>query len=113
MPKIGKVNPMADIQEAIDKMWVPSWKGPTVDGVTQSLLGVYYVCTERFRLLTIDGLRPVRKFDPTIEFGQMFHLCEELYKGGKDWREPLGSYCLLYTSPSPRDLSTSRMPSSA
>ena len=25
----------------------------------------------------------------------------------------LGGYCLLYTSPSPRDLSTSRMPSSA
>ena len=24
-----------------------------------------------------------------------------------------GSFCLLYTSPSPRDLSTSRMPSSA
>ena len=24
-----------------------------------------------------------------------------------------GKYCLLYTSPSPRDLSTSRMPSSA
>ena len=26
---------------------------------------------------------------------------------------PLGEVCLLYTSPSPRDLSTSRMPSSA
>ena len=26
---------------------------------------------------------------------------------------PLGYTCLLYTSPSPRDLSTSRMPSSA
>ena len=25
----------------------------------------------------------------------------------------LNNYCLLYTSPSPRDLSTSRMPSSA
>ena len=25
----------------------------------------------------------------------------------------LGCFCLLYTSPSPRDLSTSRMPSSA
>ena len=25
----------------------------------------------------------------------------------------MGNYCLLYTSPSPRDLSTSRMPSSA
>ena len=31
--------------------------------------------------------------------------------GGKNWRDA-GS-CLLYTSPSPRDLSTSRMPSSA
>ena len=30
-----------------------------------------------------------------------------LFSGGKD------SLCLLYTSPSPRDLSTSRMPSSA
>ena len=27
--------------------------------------------------------------------------------------EPQGGHCLLYTSPSPRDLSTSRMPSSA
>ena len=30
----------------------------------------------------------------------------------KDWFERYG-LCLLYTSPSPRDLSTSRMPSSA
>ena len=29
------------------------------------------------------------------------------------WRNRPGSDCLLYTSPSPRDLSTSRMPSSA
>eukprot|EP00831_Metopus_contortus_P068419 TRINITY_DN61189_c0_g1_i2.p2 TRINITY_DN61189_c0_g1~~TRINITY_DN61189_c0_g1_i2.p2 ORF type:complete len:164 (-),score=40.84 TRINITY_DN61189_c0_g1_i2:83-574(-) len=29
------------------------------------------------------------------------------------WKVGLGSACLLYTSPSPRDLSTSRMPSSA
>ena len=29
------------------------------------------------------------------------------------WQEAVSSYCLLYTSPSPRDLSTSRMPSSA
>ena len=28
-------------------------------------------------------------------------------------REDLDVFCLLYTSPSPRDLSTSRMPSSA
>ena len=30
-----------------------------------------------------------------------------------DFEETLGWSCLLYTSPSPRDLSTSRMPSSA
>ena len=29
----------------------------------------------------------------------------------KEWED--GNTCLLYTSPSPRDLSTSRMPSSA
>ena len=29
------------------------------------------------------------------------------------WQEIQGYSCLLYTSPSPRDLSTSRMPSSA
>ena len=28
-------------------------------------------------------------------------------------REKIEKHCLLYTSPSPRDLSTSRMPSSA
>ena len=31
----------------------------------------------------------------------------------KKWREHAFEGCLLYTSPSPRDLSTSRMPSSA
>ena len=29
------------------------------------------------------------------------------------FRSPMADFCLLYTSPSPRDLSTSRMPSSA
>ena len=29
------------------------------------------------------------------------------------WQDPVPAHCLLYTSPSPRDLSTSRMPSSA
>ena len=33
--------------------------------------------------------------------------------GGKGDIRAIGSGCLLYTSPSPRDLSTSRMPSSA
>ena len=36
--------------------------------------------------------------------------CREFYAPAK---EELDRLCLLYTSPSPRDLSTSRMPSSA
>ena len=43
-----------------------------------------------------DGLQSPSARNPTIE--QKIELL---------------SYCLLYTSPSPRDLSTSRMPSSA
>ena len=37
----------------------------------------------------------------------------ELYNLPTDYEVALGNGCLLYTSPSPRDLSTSRMPSSA
>ena len=36
-----------------------------------------------------------------------------LIYGALGYDEGLGYTCLLYTSPSPRDLSTSRMPSSA
>ena len=36
-----------------------------------------------------------------------------LSEAHEQWGKPIGYTCLLYTSPSPRDLSTSRMPSSA
>ena len=48
-----------------------------------------------------------------------FHLLMPLYICRRFWGQPRGKEgqeikcCLLYTSPSPRDLSTSRMPSSA
>ena len=38
---------------------------------------------------------------------------EKLRPAGSPSIEPVSMDCLLYTSPSPRDLSTSRMPSSA
>ena len=37
----------------------------------------------------------------------------EIYRGAEYSTNMLPKVCLLYTSPSPRDLSTSRMPSSA
>ena len=39
--------------------------------------------------------------------------CSELGLGAKQHKKRMAITCLLYTSPSPRDLSTSRMPSSA
>ena len=61
-----------------------------------------------------DGLKPVHR-----------RILYAMYKGGYDWSKQfrksarivgdvIGKYhCLLYTSPSPRDPKTSRMPSSA
>ena len=41
--------------------------------------------------------------------------CERIFGPTKDWECYCGKYksCLLYTSPSPRDVEESRMPSSA
>ena len=45
---------------------------------------------------------------------QRFEYTQELaWKVMKDYEEYQGYTCLLYTSPSPRDISGSRMPSSA
>ena len=45
----------------------------------------------------------------------MCEMVEEDVSGEGEWESgfPRSIGCLLYTSPSPRDLSTSRMPSSA
>jgi len=59
---------------------------------------------------------------PNLEFATIFVGALGIFLfGGSFWSvvaglvlgTALGSVCLLYTSPSPRDLSTSRMPSSA
>ena len=44
---------------------------------------------------------------------QGYEIMLTLAKGTKEQKEMAQRACLLYTSPSPRDLSTSRMPSSA
>ncbi len=61
----------------------PVWQGPSGEGpqggVTQGILGKYLVCPERARIALMDGLRPVERFDYRIEFGQAWHLCEEVF----------------------------------
>ena len=62
---------------------------------------------EKYRVLVISG-------EPTK--GGLFHTAKRFVDEAKaEGHEVYVAYptCLLYTSPSPRDLSTSRMPSSA
>ena len=78
------------------------WKGPQIDGVTQSLLGSFLVCRERFRIKVVEGLRSVDRFNHALEYGNMFHLCEEVFwssgnplvgLGNAPWRKALLRYC--------------------
>lgn len=70
----------------------PLWKGPYVDGITQGLLGRFLVCRERFRIHAIKGLRTPPAFNHRLEYGNMWHLCEEVHLGGKDYTGPLAEY---------------------
>lgn len=74
----------------------PLWKGPEEDGVTQSLLNRFLMCRERFRLLVVEGLRPTDSFNHRIEYGNMWHICEEHQKAypqiKRDWEPSLKDY---------------------
>lgn len=68
------------------------WKGPETDGITQSLLSRFIVCRERFRLYALEGLSEAEGFNKHLEYGNMWHVCEEATAGNNDWREPLREY---------------------
>ncbi len=57
------------------------WTGPCGEGlnggVTQSMIGRYLCCKERFRILVIEGLKPHPRFNAPMDFGSMWHSCEE------------------------------------
>lgn len=59
----------------------PVWEGPGGDGpnggVTFSLLSRFLTCRERFRLRVVEGLKPAEQFSHRIEYGNMWHVCEE------------------------------------
>ena len=73
-----------------------------------------------FLAFDVGGSRYLKKYQHTFEFinnntrlmANAFTLIEK-YKKPFVFASSQMSNCLLYTSPSPRDLSTSRMPSSA
>lgn len=70
----------------------PVWKGPVVDGITFSMLSRFLCCRERFRINTVEGLRPKQDFNARIEYGNMWHICEEAYAAKKCWLTALSKY---------------------
>lgn len=61
----------------------PLWRGPQDSGITFSLLSRFLVDRERFRLLVLEGKRAADTFNPRLEFGNFWHLCEEAYARAK------------------------------
>ena len=61
---------------------------------------------------TSQGYQDTRQI---VRDNHLVTVCEEAAcpNIGECWQKKHATICLLYTSPSPRDLSTSRMPSSA
>jgi hypothetical protein len=57
------------------------WEGPEAvgprGGVTQSMLSRWLCCRERFRLMVVEGLGTEDTFNHRLEYGQMWHTCEE------------------------------------
>jgi hypothetical protein len=67
----------------------PVWGGPEKEGITSSLLSRFLACRERFRLLVIEGLKPVDRFQHKISYGNMWHVCEEHHAAETAQRTPL------------------------
>lgn len=70
----------------------PVWKGPERDGITFSMLSRFLVCRERYRIRTIDGWKTAPEFNHRIEYGQMWHACEEALAHNPTQEKGLGQW---------------------
>lgn len=61
----------------------PLWQGPCGEGwnggITQSMIGRFLSCRERFRLKYVLGLEPYDKWNHRLGYGNMWHACEEAH----------------------------------
>jgi len=88
----------------------PLWQGPEGQGlqggITQSMIARWLSCRVRFAARTIEGWKGNDQFSKALEYGNMWHICEEKlaaspqyknYVAGDFWL-PLQDYCkTLYT----------------
>ena len=94
MPTIAEK--LRGVKRAKPAKSTPSWKGPCdpgpQGGITQSMIGRFLSCRERFRIRTIEELAPVEQFNHRIEYGQMWHVCEEAVADYQEWPDALTEY---------------------
>ena len=107
MPPINKKNGPTFPRGKSKAKVGPVWRGPCDlgpnGGVTQSMLSNFLVCRERFRLRYVEGLRSADAFNPRMEYGNMWHACEEALAARKDWREGLDAYVQVVAAKYPLD----------
>lgn len=98
---------------------VPVWSGPNGQGhnggITFSLLSRFLCCRERFRLLVVEGLKTGEGFNHRLEYGNMWHTCEEAYAQSrkdptvsKRWKESVNATLTTYAQKLYQDYPLSR-----
>lgn len=98
MPKIDRPQASSNLPSSVvdsfnSRITKPIlWKGPEIDGITQSMLGKFLICKERFRLQYIEGYTKQEDFNIKMEYGNMWHICEEYFAKGADYSKPLLEY---------------------
>lgn len=81
------------------KRTAPLWEGPDGNGdqggITYSLLCRFLNCRERFRIQVVEGLRVRERFSAPMEYGNMWHVCEEHFAAGQGriWANRLQEHC--------------------
>lgn len=60
------------------------WRGPKIDGITQSMISKFVQCPYRFYLYAILGLRDNTELHPNLIWGDVFHKGLELLIKSKD-----------------------------
>lgn len=100
MPKINRTPEPTPTEPTYNSVWAGPESTAPNGGITSSLLSRFLCCRERFRLLVVEGLQPVPQFNHRLEYGNMWHICEEHHSRGKDYLAYLQDYvrqlCLRY-----------------
>lgn len=95
--KVGKALKGVKLPEKRGPLWLGPMGSSDMGGITQSMIGDWLADRERFRLKNVEGLQPTGRFQPSLDFGNLWHVCEEHHSAGTDWIEPLKEKAMEYT----------------